>query len=87
MLIEKYFTDQNPFLLPIINSIYKVYREKMIELFGKSSGSDIIRYREFIFRLFREMEDAKGGFIIQEISLFVLNTLHRVTKFMGIGNL
>mgnify|MGYP001809824200 CR=1 FL=1 len=36
----------------------------MIELFGKSSGSDIIRYREFIFRLFREMEDAKGGFII-----------------------
>ena len=64
MLIEKYFNDQNPFLVPIINSIYKVYREKMIELFGKSSGSDIIRYREFIFRLFREMEDAKGGFII-----------------------
>lgn len=25
--------------------------------FGRSSGSDIIRYREFLFRLLREMED------------------------------
>jgi len=29
----------------------------MIAVFGRSSGVDMIRYREFIFRLLKEMEN------------------------------
>lgn len=58
-----------------------------MQIFGKSSGSDIIRYREFIFRLLREMEDNQGGFILSENSEIVLKTMLKVSKFTGIGNL
>lgn len=59
----------------------------MIVIYGKSSGSDIIRYREFIFRLFSEMEDNQGGFILQEKSLLILRVMVKIIKYMGDGNL
>ena len=60
----------------------------MILVFGRSSGVDIIRYREFVFRLLKEMEDHQARFQLEDgNSYMVLKMMLKVTKFMGIGNL
>ncbi|CAD8099788.1 unnamed protein product [Paramecium sonneborni] len=87
MLMEEYDKKQQALLRPIITSTYNVYRQELMVTFGRSSGSDIIRYREFLFRLLREMEDRQGGFLIEENSYQVLKAMVKVTKFIGIGNL
>jgi hypothetical protein len=74
-------------MVPIIFTTYKILKENISVIFGRSAGSDIIRYRDFIFRLFRETEDKKGFFLLEEKNLQILKVVLKITKFMGNGNL
>ncbi|KAL4502433.1 hypothetical protein ABPG72_012020 [Tetrahymena utriculariae] len=71
----------------VISSSYKVYKQKLLTIYAKASNSDILRNREFVYLLFKEIEDEHGEMNFTKKTTLVLKTLHTVTKYTGLGNL
>lgn len=74
-------------LKKIILTTYKVYKQKVLQIFAKGSNSDILRNRDFVYLLFREVENEHGEIDFTTKTTLVLKTLHTVTKYTGQGNL
>lgn len=52
-------------MIPVIDTTYRILKESLLVLFGRSAGSDIIRYRDLMFRLIKLTEDKRGYFQIE----------------------
>lgn len=52
-----------------------------------SSNVDLLRYREYIRILIKYAVDRENQLIIGENTLNVLKTLHKITKYIALGNL
>ena len=71
----------------IIHTSYKVYKEKVSGIYAKASNSDILRNRELVYLLFKELENKQGELEINRKTILVLKTLRKITKYTGLGNL
>lgn len=60
-----------------------MYKQKLLAIYAKASNSDILRNRDFVYLLFREIEDENGEIEYTKKTLLVLKTLHTVTKYTG----
>lgn len=70
-------------LIPIIQGSYKVYREELMAVYAKGASSDILRIREFIYKLFDLIEDKHGQIKINRESELVLKCIHKNGKYSG----
>ncbi|EGR30842.1 hypothetical protein IMG5_122430, partial [Ichthyophthirius multifiliis] len=86
-LIDLYENTSQAIIKGVIISSYKVYKQKLNGVYAKSSNSDILRNRELLYILFKEMEDKQGEFDINPKSNLVLRTIRKITKYTGLGNL
>ncbi|KRX04874.1 hypothetical protein PPERSA_06508 [Pseudocohnilembus persalinus] len=74
-------------LRPIINFHFEQYKNLLEKQISKSKNSDFTRYKEFIKLIMKQAQDSQQQVIVNQSSLYIFKTLHRLTKYLALGNL